>query len=141
ARAAMAARRPSHTAAPQGADEQRLLDRFVEAFTHDDASALVALMTDDVWVRMPPLPFEYVGRDAAHRFFSAVAPHLRSIARLEPIGANRQAGWGEYVRDLRTGSLHLAGILVIATERDRVCEVTHFDTAAAPSLGLPRVLT
>ena len=42
---------------PGGPEERALLDRFVAAFTELDVDALVALMTDDAWVRMPPLPF------------------------------------------------------------------------------------
>jgi len=75
ARATLDAARPSGPPppAPGGPDERALLDRFVAAFTDGDVDALVALMTDDVWVRMPPLPFEYHGAVAAHRFFTAIA--------------------------------------------------------------------
>ena len=63
ARATMdAARSPDLPPPPSGGPEERaLLDRFVAAFTELDVDALVALMTDDAWVRMPPLPFEYRG--------------------------------------------------------------------------------
>ena len=40
---------------PGSVEERELLDRFVAAFTSLDVDALVALMTDDAWVRMPPL--------------------------------------------------------------------------------------
>ena len=73
ARATLDAARPRPPPpAPGGPDERALLDRFVAAFTERDVDALVALMTDDVWVRMPPLPFEYHGTAAAHRFFTAI---------------------------------------------------------------------
>jgi len=56
--------------------------------------ALLALMTDDAWVRMPPLPFEYRGTEALHRFFTAGLPPL---AGERPTGAGpreRSAGVG-----------------------------------------------
>lgn len=120
--------------------ERELLDRFVAAFVSDDVDALVALMTDDVWVRMPPLPFEYRGTAAAHRFFTAIDPHRRSLGRMVPVRANRQPAWGEYVRDPVSGVLHLAGVLVVALAGDQIAEITHFETGVAPWLGLPRTL-
>ncbi len=125
---------------PGGAEEQALLDRFVAAFTSDDVDALVALMTDDVWVRMPPLPFEYFGTEAAHRFFTATAAHRRGIAHLVPVRANGQPAWGEYRRDSVAGGLHLTGIEVVSLAGDRVCEITRFETSVAPYFGLPRTL-
>ena len=99
--------------APESAEERALVDRFVAAFTSLDVDSLVALMTDDAWVRMPPLPFEYRGTAAVHAFFVATAPHRRGIAQLVPVRANGQPAWGEYRRDPTTGGLHLMGIEVI----------------------------
>jgi hypothetical protein len=64
----------------------------------------VALMTDDAWERMPPLPFEYRGSAAAHRFLTATDAHRRGIARMVPVRAHGQPAWGEYVRDLIAGA-------------------------------------
>jgi RNA polymerase sigma-70 factor (ECF subfamily) len=123
-----------------GAGERELVRRFVDAFTADDTDALLALMSDDIWVRMPPLPFEYRGLEAARRFFAAVGAHRRRIERMGPVGVNRQSGWGEYVRDAQTGALRLAGVVVVDVSGGRICEVTHFETTVAPHLGLPRSL-
>src|ERR1700761_1292425 len=92
ARAAIDATRPQGPPPPaEGSPEERaLVDRFVAAFTDLDVDALVALMTDDVWVRMPPLPFEYRGTAAVHRFFTATAGHRRQIGQLVPTRANGQ---------------------------------------------------
>ena len=127
--------------APATADEQALTERFVAAFTAQDVDALVALMTSDAWVRMPPLPFEYQGPEAAHRFFTALAAHRRQIAAMVPVRANGQPAWGEYLRDPVTGGLHLIGVLVIGLSGDRIHEIVHFETAVAPYFGLPRTLS
>jgi len=37
--------------------------QFVSAWESADLDALVALLTDDVFISMPPMPFEYEGRD------------------------------------------------------------------------------
>jgi RNA polymerase sigma-70 factor (TIGR02960 family) len=126
--------------APHSDQEQALLDRFLVAFTELDVDALVALMTDDVWVRMPPLPFEYQGRAAAHRFFTAVSGDVCRFDRMVPIRANGQPAWGEYLRDAVSGRLRLAGVLVIGLAGDRICDLVRFETSVAPYFGLPRTL-
>jgi RNA polymerase sigma-70 factor (ECF subfamily) len=138
-RAASAAGAP-RTAVPSSADERELLDRFVAAFTSGDIDGLLALFTDDVWVRMPPLPFEYHGREAAGRFLTEVGAHRAELARMVPVRANRQPAWGEYVRDGTTGTLHLVGVLVTVLRGDRICELTHFESTVAPWFCLPRTL-
>jgi RNA polymerase sigma-70 factor (ECF subfamily) len=142
ARATMDAARPSGPPPPPPGDprERALVDRFVAAFTELDVDALVALMTDDAWVRMPPLPFEYRGTAAVHRFFTATAAHRRQIAQLVPTRANGQPAWGEYRRDPATGALHLTGIEVVTLAGDRISEITRFETTLAPHFGLPRTL-
>jgi RNA polymerase sigma-70 factor (ECF subfamily) len=142
ARASMDAARSSGPPppAPGTVQERELLDRFVAAFTEHDIDGLVALMTDDAWVRMPPLPFEYRGTEAARSFFTAVYPHWSEIDRLVPVRANGQPAWGEYRRDPVTGVLHVAGLYVIGLAGSRICELTRFETALAPHFGLPRTL-
>jgi RNA polymerase sigma-70 factor (ECF subfamily) len=142
ARATMDVARPTGPPQPTpGSPAERvLLDRFVAAFTALDVAALVELMTDDVWVRMPPLPFEYRGTAAAARFFATIDAHRRGIARMVPVRANGHPAWGEYVRDPVTGGLHLTGVLVAALAGDRIRELTHFETTVAPYFGLPRTL-
>jgi RNA polymerase sigma-70 factor (TIGR02960 family) len=126
--------------APGSARERALLDRFVTAFTDHDIDALVALMTDDAWVRMPPLPFQYHGTEAVHRFFTAVYAHWSESDRLVPVRANGQPAWGAYARNPATGILHLTGVYVIGLADDRICDLTRFETMLAPYFGLPRIL-
>jgi RNA polymerase sigma-70 factor (TIGR02960 family) len=142
ARATMDATRTSDPPppAPDSPEERGLLDRFVAAFTELDVDALIALMTDDAWVRMPPLPFEYRGTQAAHRFFTALNAHRREIARMVPVRANGQPAWGEYRRDPTTGVLHVTGIEVVGLAGDRISEIIRFEAALAPYFGLPRTL-
>ncbi|MDR3083477.1 MAG: RNA polymerase subunit sigma-70, partial [Streptomyces sp.] len=73
--AARSGDRPALT--PGSPEEQALTGRFVKAFTGGDVAQLIALMTDDAWVRMPPLPFEYHGTEAVTRFFTATDTNLR----------------------------------------------------------------
>jgi RNA polymerase sigma-70 factor (ECF subfamily) len=126
--------------APGSAQERALLERFVAAFTEHDIDALVALMTDDAWVRMPPLPFEYRGTETVRRFFTAVYAHWEESNRLVPVGANGQPAWGAYARNPTTGVLHITGLYVIGLAGNRICDLTRFETTLAPYFGMPRTL-
>jgi RNA polymerase sigma-70 factor (ECF subfamily) len=47
---------------PQSAAEYALAERFTTAFEAGDVDGVVGLLSDDVSVTMPPLPFEWQGR-------------------------------------------------------------------------------
>jgi hypothetical protein len=53
-------------------EERRLIEAYVDAFTTHDVDKLVSILSEDVWLKMPPLPLEYHGRDAAIGSFEAV---------------------------------------------------------------------
>jgi RNA polymerase sigma-70 factor (ECF subfamily) len=48
------------------------------AFEAQDVRSIVGLLTDDVWLTMPPIPLEWQGHDLADQFLTATAmPHVR----------------------------------------------------------------
>jgi RNA polymerase sigma-70 factor (TIGR02960 family) len=130
----------SRTPTPPTPDEDALVEKFVEAFVAFDVDAMVGLMSEDVWLRMPPLPFEYHGRAAAHQFFTVVAARRRSAPTVVPTRANDQPAWGDYRPDPVTGLLHLTGIEVLTVAEGLVTELTRFEGTVAPWFGLPRTL-
>ena len=48
--------------------ERAIVAKFVSAWESADMDALVGLLTDDVFMSMPPMPFEYEGRFVVARF-------------------------------------------------------------------------
>jgi RNA polymerase sigma-70 factor (ECF subfamily) len=94
--------------APDSPAEQALVAAFVRAYQASDVQALVELMTDDVRVSMPPMPFEYEGPDLAARFFTALAAGGR-VYDLVPTRANRQLAFGAYLQSPAGGIRHGAG--------------------------------
>jgi RNA polymerase sigma-70 factor (ECF subfamily) len=58
---------------PGSAAEQRLVDELTRAFESADVDGIVALLAEDVWLTMPPLPLEYQGRALAAAFLRATA--------------------------------------------------------------------
>ena len=57
-------------AAPGATSEQALVAKFVRAYESADLDTLIALLTDDVRLSMPPIPLEYEGRDVGPAFAS-----------------------------------------------------------------------
>jgi RNA polymerase sigma-70 factor (ECF subfamily) len=125
---------------PPTSEEQALVDRFVVAFIEFDVDAMVTLMSEDVWLRMPPSPFEFHGRKPAHQFFTAVAARHRPTVRVMQTRANSQPAWGSYRTDPTTGLLRLTSIEVVVIDNGLVTELTRFDTTVASQLGLPETL-
>lgn len=120
--------------------EQELMDRLVRAFEDGDVDGVVTLMTEDVWLRMPPLPLEYQGRELAGLFFSTVAFRDGRRYRLVPTRANGQPAFGAYVREPASGLARIFGLLVITVDGDRIGAITRFESAVVPRFGLPRTL-
>jgi RNA polymerase sigma-70 factor (ECF subfamily) len=120
---------------PDSPAEQALLARFVRAYQSGDVDALVALLTADVSVSMPPVPLEYQGRDVVARFYASVMRQRRYD--LVPTRANGQPAFGTYLRAPTGGSRHGTGVLVLTLTDDRICAITHFDDNVLPWFGLP----
>jgi RNA polymerase sigma-70 factor (ECF subfamily) len=125
---------------PNSAAEQELVSRLVRAFEDSDVEGIVALMTEDAWVRMPPVPLEYQGKDLARRFFATVAFRQGRRYRLVSTRANGQPAFAVYLRDPVTNLARAFGIFVITLAGDRVSEITRFDNAVLPRFGLPRTI-
>ncbi|MEV6603924.1 nuclear transport factor 2 family protein [Kutzneria sp. NPDC051319] len=75
-----------------------LLRQSFRAWESADFDALVDLLTDDVFMSMPPVPFEYEGRAPVARFRAAIFRVGRRF-ELIPTRANRQPASGVYLRD------------------------------------------
>jgi RNA polymerase sigma-70 factor (ECF subfamily) len=123
------------TPAPDSPSEQAIVAKFVSAWESADLDALVALLTDDVFISMPPMPFEYEGRDVVARFCASLFRAGRRFD-LVPTRANGQPSFGAYLR-APTGISHGIGLYVIALTGDRICAMTRFDKSVLPWFGLP----
>jgi len=118
--------------------EDAIVAKFVHAWESADLDALVALLTDDVFMSMPPMPFEYQGRDVVARFCVGLFGAARRFD-LVPSRANGQPAFGAYLRD-PNGISHGVGLYVLTLTGDRICAMTRFDNSVLPWFGLPRSL-
>jgi RNA polymerase sigma-70 factor (TIGR02960 family) len=124
--------------APGSPSEQALVAEFVRAYESADLDALVALLTDDVFFSMPPIPLEYQGRDVVARLFAGIFGSGRRVD-LVAARANGQPAFGAYLR-APTGIRHGAGLFVLTLAGERICAFTRFDNSVFPWFGLPRSL-
>jgi RNA polymerase sigma-70 factor (TIGR02960 family) len=144
ARAALASQLPGGrdaAPAPRSARERELTSRFADAFEAADTGRLVALLTDDVWLTMPPEPLEYQGHAAITEFFQTRTWWGTGVARLVPTRANNQPAFGYYLADPHAPIAHAHSLVVLTLEGDKICAITRFgDNSLLPHFGLPRTL-
>jgi RNA polymerase sigma-70 factor (TIGR02960 family) len=124
--------------APGSPVEQAILAKFVSAWESADLDALVALLTDDVFISMPPMPFEYEGRNVVSRFCAALFSSGRRYD-LVPTRANGQPAFGAYLR-ASSGIRHGTGLYVLSLTGVDICAMTRFESSVLPRFGLPRSL-
>jgi RNA polymerase sigma-70 factor (TIGR02960 family) len=140
ARATLQRRRPpiAHREPPPTSDssaEDAIVAKFVSAYESADLDALVALLTDDVFMSMPPMPLEYEGREVVSRFCALMFGSGRRYD-LVRTRANGQPAFGVYrghPTELRPGT----GLFVLTLSGDRICAMTRFEDSVLPWFGLP----
>jgi RNA polymerase sigma-70 factor (ECF subfamily) len=124
--------------APDSRAEHALVAKFVRAWESGDVDGLVALLTADVSVSMPPIPLEYHGRDVVARFCASIM--RRRQHDLVPTRANGQPAFGAYLRAPTGGIRHGTGLFVLTLTGDRICAMTRFENSVLPWFGLPQSL-
>jgi RNA polymerase sigma-70 factor (ECF subfamily) len=126
---------------PRSPSERELVGRFADAVESGDVDGLVALLTDDAWLTMPPQPFEYQGHVAIARFLRDRADLRGRPLRLAPTRANGQPAFGCYLPDAQTAIARPYGLMVLTLDGDQISAITWFgDSAVFPHFGLPRTL-
>ena len=118
--------------------EDALVAKFVRAWESADLGAMVAMLTNDVFMSMPPMPFEYEGRDVVARFCAGLFGAGRRFD-LVPTRANGQPAFGAYLR-APNGISHGVGLYVLTLAGDRICALTRFEASVLAWFGLPRSL-
>ncbi|WP_211245597.1 sigma-70 family RNA polymerase sigma factor [Actinomadura oligospora] len=123
---------------PGSPAEDAVVAKFVSAFESADVDALVGILTDDVFISMPPLPLEYEGVDVVARFCANIFSSGRRFD-LVPARANGQPAFGAYLRTA-SGVRHGTGTFVLGLAGDRIRAFTRFENTTLPAFGLPRSL-
>jgi RNA polymerase sigma-70 factor (TIGR02960 family) len=123
---------------PRSPGEKTILDRLVRAWEECDTNALVALLTDDAWLRMPPSPLGYHGKETIKGWFATIAFDEGRRFRLVPTRANGQPAFGIYLFSPLSRVAHAFGLVVVTLAGDRVSAITAFESGVMARFGLPR---
>ncbi len=120
------------------AGQQRLLERYVEAWEAADVDGLVRLLAADATWSMPPWPQWYVGRADIGAFLAWALRHGAGYGRLLPTWANRQPAFGYYRRSPGGPRWRPFAIQVLELDARGVRSIRNFvDAGLFPMFGLP----
>ncbi|MET8161947.1 RNA polymerase subunit sigma-70 [Sphaerisporangium sp. NPDC005289] len=130
--------------APATAQERALLRRFMDAHERGDSAAFARLLSEDVRMTMPPLPFWFHGRAAVARFaadaFGLGSPLRGARWRGLPARANRQPAVAVYARPVGAGEYRAQALNVLRVEDGMIAEITVFEARLFPAFHLPPTL-
>jgi len=114
---------PTPPPAPAPQATEVLARKFADAFARDDVDSMVALLTDDAWLAMPPARQRYDGPVAIARFLRASATgRPGGTYRLLPVPAGGHHGFGCYLHGRARGLV----VLIPARDASRVSAILRF---------------
>ena len=135
ARATLEERTPKLERAPlpNSPAERELVARFSDAVEAGDSARVVALLTSDARLTMPPLPLMYVGHEPIAAFLDDRTAVRGAPLELRLTRANGQLAFGSYLRS------RAWGMLVLTLRDELIAELTFFsDPSLLGRFGLPR---
>jgi RNA polymerase sigma-70 factor (TIGR02960 family) len=129
-----------HIPAP-GGQERALVKRFMAAWDAVDVDGLVALLTEDAVMTMPPERMRVAGARAIGDFFGSIPQDGRlDEIRLVPTSANRQPALAAYSPGV-DGKHRPYGLMVLQIEGDSISGIVGFpDPWLFEQCGLPSEL-
>jgi RNA polymerase sigma-70 factor (TIGR02960 family) len=126
---------------PNSKLERDIVGRFAETVEDGDIDGMVALLTEDAWVTMPPLPHAYQGHDAIGAFLRGSAERRGAPMRLVATRANTQPAFGCYLPVPDTDIARAYALFVLTLEGEHISAITWFaDSGVFSQFGLPRML-
>jgi RNA polymerase sigma-70 factor (TIGR02960 family) len=125
---------------PRGGGDADMVARFAEAFERDDIDGVVALLTADAVISMPPEPEWHQGRAEIERFLRQ--RHLQrqpQAWRFVAISANLQPAYAYYLE--QDGEWVRSGMFVVSARPDGIESITRFpDNGLLDRFGAPERL-
>jgi RNA polymerase sigma-70 factor, ECF subfamily len=109
------------------AAEAAVVAEFLAAWESTDVDRIVALLTDDALLTMPPVDMRFHGPAQIGEFFATqpAGGRLDRIRHVE-VRANRQPGLASYADEDGTGVYDAYGVMVFAIQGDRIAGITGF---------------
>ena len=117
-----------------------IVDAYVDAWERRDIDAVVAMLTEDAVLAMPPFPAWFRGRADVAAFLASRPLAAGTRWRLVPTRANGQLAFAHYRWDGEREGFRAHSINVITLAGTRVAAITAFlDASTFPAFGLPLV--
>ena len=124
-----------------GPQVHTLLERYVALWEQGDIPGLVALLREDAWFTMPPIPAWYQGRAAIATLLSTRLFTNGRQRRLLPMRANGSPAFGLYEGHAEAGSSQLVGLLVLDMVGEQIGSLVAFlELSSLSSFALPPTL-
>ena len=118
-----------------------LLDRYMALWEQADIPGLVALLREDAWFTMPPIPAWFQGRAA---IATVLSTRIFTPGRhwcLLPTRANGSPAFGLYRREAGAGVYQLVGVVVLGVVGEQIGSLVAFlDLSSLSSFALPSTL-
>jgi RNA polymerase sigma-70 factor (TIGR02960 family) len=123
--------------------ERNLVRRLADAWHAVDVPAIVALLTEDALLTMPPEPTRVEGREAIAEFLRTVpAGGQLNRFRLVPTRANGQPAMAFYYRPDEIAPFQAYGLFVLSIQGETIASLTAFRTPAlVTKAGLPATVS
>jgi RNA polymerase sigma-70 factor (ECF subfamily) len=124
--------------------EALVMQRFQDAWKAVDIDGILALLTADALLTMPPEGMRFEGAGAIAEFFATVPLDGRlDRIRLVPRRANRQPALAAYAQSAGSGAYEAYGVMVFAIDGKRIAGITGFSRQLElfGRLGLPAEIT
>lgn len=124
---------------PRSGHEAEIVERFVDALERGNIEQVIALLTHDARMTMPPEPFELRGS-------RPIAEYLGRFwgegVKVVPTRANNAPAFGFYRPDPHADVYRASGIMVVSVAGARVSSLARFaDKSLFATFGLPRTIT
>jgi RNA polymerase sigma-70 factor, ECF subfamily len=112
---------------------RELVDRYVEAWEHDDVDTVVGMLTEDATFAMPPLGTWFGGRDEIAIFLAGWPLSGQWRWRPLQVRANGQVALAFYSWDEDEKAYMPFALNVLSFRGDRISDVTAFISRATPT--------
>ncbi len=113
-------------AMPLTGAERDLVGRFAEAFERDDVEAMVAMLTDDAVISMPPEPVWRRGGAEIAAFLRERHADRAGPWRFVETAANGQPAFAYYLPSADGGGLVRSGLFVVGVRPGGISSITRF---------------
>jgi RNA polymerase sigma-70 factor, ECF subfamily len=120
---------------------QSLLDHYMTLWEQADIPGFVALLREDAWFTMPPLPVWFQGRSAIATVLQTRIFTPGRQRHLLPTRANGSPAFGLYQREPEADVYQLFGLVVLGVEGEQIGSLVAFlELSSLSSFALPPTL-